>query len=106
MLGISTLESASTPSIPRVMVSTRFISLLLSVRVGGREGHLGAGCFVGAAQGRIVGDRHGKTPGVVKLRDQTDVSDRRGVAEQECSRAWARHFLKSFQTLGNPMAIP
>ena len=57
--------------------------MLLSVGVGRGEGRVGAGRFVGAAKGRIVGDRDREAPGIIELRHQANVSDGRAVPEQE-----------------------
>src|SRR5688572_8815176 len=103
MLGISTSANALISSMPRLIVSTRFMSLLLSVGVRGCEGHVGAGRFIRASQGRIVGYRHREAPGVVKLRDQANVGNRRRIAEQECPGTRARHFLQCCKAVCDPV---
>src|SRR5207342_68726 len=106
MSGISTSARAWTCSIPRLIVSTRFISMLLSVRVGGGERRMGTGRLVGPAQGRIGGNRHRKAPRIVKLRNQADVRDRRGIAEQEGPGLGPRHLLQRGQSFLDPVPVP
>ena len=71
---------AGRRSIPRLMVSTRFMrGVLLGDRSGwaAAKAAMGAGRFVGAAQRRIRRDRHREPPRIVELRDEADVGEGR-----------------------------